>query len=244
MSKNNQVKVPPPRPLTNSETTHTLAQWRINFRQYCKKDDSYKYFLKSTTVWDASKSNYGFTSAINGRDVAALSDDLEDFLHMLASFLPHGYITEKIVSKSTSFSSAFHIIEENSGLVPSQESFCDFVYIVREPNEPYRQFYDRMVAFMSKHLMPGTSSEVNIDSVTVPQTGDALTVSLLNLIALVWLQKIHPDLLKIVRTEYAKELRDNTAMAALVPRISLSIDAMLVKYDKVAAINMVSNEVH
>ena len=83
MSKNNQVKVPPPRPLTNNETTHTLAQWRINFRQYCKKDDSYKHFLKSTTSWDASKSNYGFSNAVNGRDAATLSDDLEDFLHIV-----------------------------------------------------------------------------------------------------------------------------------------------------------------
>ena len=42
--------------------------------------------------------------------------------------------------------------------------------------------------------------------------------------------------MKIVRTEYSKELRDNTALAALVPRISLSVDAMLSKYDKVPAV--------
>ena len=50
MSGKGQVKVPPPRPLTNSETTHTLSQWKINFRQYCKRDDSYRHFLKSTKL--------------------------------------------------------------------------------------------------------------------------------------------------------------------------------------------------
>ena len=117
MSGKGQVKVPPPRPLTNSETTHTLSQWKINFRQYCKRDDSYRHFLKSTTSWDASQTDYGFTGTIGGREAKAVADDLEDFLHMLASFLPHGYITDKIVTKSTSFETAFLIIEENFGLI-------------------------------------------------------------------------------------------------------------------------------
>ena len=101
-SKTNQVKVPPPRPLLNNETTHTLAQWKINFRQYCKRDEAFNYFLRSSTKWDASKPNYGFTTAVGSGEPAVVADELEDFLHMLASFLPHGYITEKIVSKSTS----------------------------------------------------------------------------------------------------------------------------------------------
>ena len=203
--RTNPVKVPPPRPLLNSETTHTLAQWRINFRQYCKRDEAFKHFLKSSTTWDAAQENYGFTVSVGGKDPSTLADELEDFLHMLASFLPHGYITEKIVSKSTSFESAFFIIEENFGLVPSQESLCDFPELSREPNEPYRQFFDRMVAFISKHLMPATTSLAKVENVLVPTGGDSLTVSMMNMIALNWLQKIHPDLLKIVRTEFSKE---------------------------------------
>ena len=102
MSKSSLVKVPPPRPLTNKETTHTLAQWKINFRQYCKKDEAYKFFLKTSTSWDLTRTNCGFTnSTVAGKDAQVLADDLDDFLHMLASFLPHGYITQKIVSKST-----------------------------------------------------------------------------------------------------------------------------------------------
>ena len=78
-----------------------------------------------------------------------------------------------------------------------------------------------------------------LENVLVPTGGDSLTVSMMNIIALTWLQKIHPDLLKIVRTEFSKELRENTALAALVPRIALSIDAMLAKYDKVSVVNLV-----
>ena len=80
-----------------------------------------------------------------------------------------------------------------------------------------------------------------MDGVPIPTTGDQLSVSLLNMVALQWINKIHPELLQIIRTEYAKELRENVALAALVPRIALSIDAMLSKYDKIPAVALVKN---
>ena len=75
-NKSSHVKVLPPRALTDSETSHSLAQWRINFRQYCKKDDAYKIFLKSSSVWDPSKQNYRFTETLEGRTTTQLTDDV------------------------------------------------------------------------------------------------------------------------------------------------------------------------
>ena len=46
----------------------------------------------------------------------------------------------------------------------------------------------------------------------------------------------------IVRTEYSKELRENHPISDLVPRISLSVDALLAKYDKVPVVAKVSAE--
>ena len=152
MSKGN-IKILPPRPLTNTESTHSLTQWKINFKQYCKKDESYKHFLLQTTTWDFSKDNAGFTQNVGSRSPAELKEDLNDFLLMLASYLPHGYITDKLITKSKSFESAIYIIEDHYGLIPSQETFCDLASMNRLPDEPYRQFYDRLVAFASKHLM-------------------------------------------------------------------------------------------
>ena len=63
MSKNN-IKVLPPRPLTNEETTHSLSQWRINFKQYCKKDDNFKHFLATTTTWNFGAENAGMLSEL------------------------------------------------------------------------------------------------------------------------------------------------------------------------------------
>ena len=114
----------------------------------------------------------------------------------------------------------------------------------RLPNEPYRQFYDRMVAFVTKHLVKGHKSKAsNLEGIDIPAGGDVLSASLLDLIKLQWIEKIHPDLMTIIRTEYAKELREDVSLFTLVPRKSLSIDAMLAKYDKIPSIANLAGEV-
>ena len=102
MSGKQTVKILPPRPLTATETTHSLSQWRINFKQYCKKDETFKFFLQTTTKWDFSKDNAGFLVNEGTRTPAVLKEDLQDFLLMLASYLPHGYLTDKLLTKSKS----------------------------------------------------------------------------------------------------------------------------------------------
>ena len=88
---------------------------------------------------------------------------------MLASYLPHEYITDKLLKKSVSFDSAFSIIEDHYGVTPSQETFCDFSGLKRLPNEPYRQFYDRMVSFVEKHLVKGHRTKTtSLESVSIP----------------------------------------------------------------------------
>ena len=152
---------------------------------------------------------------------------------MLASYMPHGFITDRILQQSTSFDTAFTIIEESFGLLPTQETFCDFLSLNRLPNEPYRQFYERILSFMVQHLVPYQAKGGNLVSgVAVPPEGDTISVSLMNLVTLFWIKRIHPEFMNIVQTEYSKELRDNVPIASLVPRIALSADALLMKYDK------------
>ena len=175
-----KIKFAPPRPLTESEDSHSLARWKTNFKQFTKKAPEYQHFLKSTTVWNANAVNYGFTANVGDVTPADLKDHIEDFLHLLNSYLPHGFLTDKILKKSTSFDTAFRMIEEHYGVLPTQESFCDFTDITRAPNEPYRQFYDRMLSFVSMHLMPYKAGANNtVDGTAVPATGDKMSVSLI-----------------------------------------------------------------
>ena len=51
----------------------------------------------------------------------------------------------------------------------------------------------------------------------VTTSADKMSVSMMNMVALQWLRKIDPSLIKIVRTEYSTELRNNIQLADLVP---------------------------
>ena len=64
-----------------------MQQWKINFKQYMKRDDSYRTFLSKQ--WDSTRLNYGFAAEADGmkRTPAALEEDLKDFLHILASYM-------------------------------------------------------------------------------------------------------------------------------------------------------------
>ena len=227
------IRVQAPRKLELKESQQSLTQWKMQFRQYMKQGTSNRFFLASDTEWNPNARNYGFTAETDGqqRTAAALMDDCKDFLFTLATFLPHGYLTEKIVNTSTSFESAFDILEEHFGLKATQESFLELESFTKASGESYRQFYERLLAHVRRHLVP--TAGVQVDGATVAQGGDRLTVSHMNNVALMWLRKIHPEMISIVRTEYSLELRNNTAVSSLVPRISVNIDNLLVKYDKV-----------
>ena len=145
MSQVAHLRVKEPRKLENKESMQSLSQWKMQFRQFIKQDDHFKSFLASDSSWDPTLVNYGFSNETDGlkRSGTAKMDDCKDFLHMLATFLPHGYLTEKLVTTTKSFENAFEIILEHYGLLPSQESFLNVMSLSKETGESYRQFFER-----------------------------------------------------------------------------------------------------
>ena len=84
-----------------------------------------------------------------------------------------------------------------------------------ETGETHRQFYERLLQHVKQHMArPGDTA----DGVSAGSTGDTISVTPMNLVAVQWLRKINPALLDIVRTEYATELRENKPLASLVPK--------------------------
>ena len=131
------IKVPVPRKLENKETQQSLLQWKMQFRQYMKQDDHYRTFLASDVRWRPTQNNYGFAAETTGleRTAATLKDDSKDFLSILATFLPHGYLTDKLVTTTTSFENAFAVIEEHFGLQATQESLLDLESLNKQSGE-------------------------------------------------------------------------------------------------------------
>ena len=196
------VKSPPPRPLTQQETLDSLNHWKTLFRNYYRRDTVYKQFLASDFTWTPNQPNYGL-AAVGNSTAQARKENLEDFLYTLAGFLPHSYLTDKIVKDTKSLQECWDIIYEHYNVKITQETFLDFESLKKEPAENYRQFYEKLLQHSRLHLAPsGAKSEHLVNT-----TNDLMTISLMNHVALQWLRKIDPQLIHIIRTEYSVELR-------------------------------------
>ena len=106
----------------------------------------------------------------------------------------------------------------------------------KQPGETHRQFYERLLQHVAQHLAP---ADVKVEQVR-NAVADKMSISLMNMTALQWLRKTEPSLIDIVRIEYSVELRSNTQLAELVPRIALNIDSLLRRYNKGATTNQIS----
>ena len=58
-----------------------------------------------------------------------------------------------------------------------------------------------------------------------------MSIALMNFVAMNWLSKINRQLINIVKSDYSRELRENTQLVELVQRISNNIDAMLARHE-------------
>ena len=216
------VKAPPLTQLSQQETLDTLEHWKGLFRNYDRRDSTYKQFLRSSFKWDFKQPNYGLVEQDN-ETAEDKAEDLNDFLHTLAGVLPHSYLTRKIVEDSTCLQDCWDIIYEHYNAQVTPETLLDFEKMNKQLSENYRQFYDRLLQHIRLHL---ANNGAKVENMTNTGT-DTVTISLMNLVALQWLRKCHPDLIDFVRKEYSIELKNGTQLAALVPKIAPSIDSFI-----------------
>ena len=239
------ARTPPPRPLGASETLETLTHWKTTFKTFYKRDEAYRHFIKETTVWDPAAADGNYGQAAEGetglkRTAADMKEDLVDLLSTLAGYLPHSYLTNKLVSGTKGWKDVWNVIYDHYGVQVSSESLLDFESMHKQPGETHRQFYERLLQHVAQHLAP---ANVKVEQVR-NTVADTLSISLMNMTALQWLRKTHHDLIEIVRTEYSVELRDNVQLAELVPRIALNIDSLLKRYNKGVTSNQISSHDH
>ena len=223
-------RTPPPRQLLAIETLESLTHWKTSFKTFYKRDECYKIFFKSGTQWDPNQRSYGLQDEVDGdqRNAADLCEDLCDLLNTLAGYLPHSYLTDKIVTQTKNWDEVYQVIFDHYNVQVTSESLLDFESIHKNAEETHRQFYERLLQHAKQHLAPANAKVENLTNLAA----DKMTISLMNMIALQWLRKTNPALIGIVRTEYSTELRANTQLAHLVPRIATNIDSLLQRYEQ------------
>ena len=141
------VRAPPPRPLGTSESLESLTHWETTFRTYFKRDDAYKPLVRKTATWEPSAPNYGQVEETTGlkRTATEVMEDLTDLLSTLAGFLPHSYLTEKILKTTKGWNDVWQVIYEHYGVQITSETLLDFEELHKNTGETHRQFYERLV---------------------------------------------------------------------------------------------------
>ena len=138
MSKNFS-RTPPPRQLGSKETLETLSHWQTSCKTFYKRDDIYKRFLKPTIRWNAAEVNYGFTDEAEGdRSGSEIAEDLIDLLNTVLSYLPHSYLTDKIVNTSKCWNDIWSIIYDHYNVQVNGESLLDFETMYKQEDETHR----------------------------------------------------------------------------------------------------------
>ena len=227
-----QSKLPIPRQLLDTETFESLKHWKNCFRNFYRRDSYFAFFLRSNTKWDPTKEDYGFTSSSETDGLKRLPIDLKDdlvaFLNIIAGFLPHSYITERFEQATTCLDDVWNILDEIYNAQITSSSLLDFANIKKTNSESHRQFFERLSNYIRQHL---AKANLNIDGLSSGQNGDKMTISLLNLVVVNWLDKTDPKLIEIVKHEYATDLRNGQQLIQLMPKIASSIDSLLRKND-------------
>ena len=225
----NQPRALAPRRLEQKESLQSLNHWRSVFRNYYRRCQYYGLFLLPTTTWDSSL-NRGFTEdETTGlkRNIQTLAADLNGFLDCIGSYLPFDYVSDKLQAESTCIQSVWDLIYELYDAEISTSNFLDYASMGKLPEETYRSYYNRLVGFIRQHL---PKDVVEVEGVTVPATGEKLTVALLDSVAIHWLLNIDKRLVSIVKTEFATDLKTKR-LSQLVKQIAQNIDELLIRYD-------------
>ena len=166
-----------------NKTLESLSHWKTIFRTFYKKDDSYKIFFRSNAEWDHTKANYGLDDEAVGekRKAADLSEDLTDLLNTLAGYLPHSYLTDKIL-KSKNWDGVYKTIFDHYNVQVTSETMLDFENIQKRSEETHRKFFEQLLQHTKQHLAP---KDVKVENASLTNTeDDKMSISLMDMVAL------------------------------------------------------------
>ena len=108
----------------------------------------------------------------------------------------------------------------------------------KSSTETPHQFFEKLSSHVQRHL---TKPQVEVDNFNSGVTSDKMNLSMMNMITLLWLEKMNPKLIDVVRLEFADELR-NRSLYEIMPRIATLVPQLLQKGDLAAAVNRLSME--
>lgn len=216
--------------LTENETITSFEAWRSNFVFRLNSEARFAIFLADGSVWTKKSRAAGDVRGLlpdqdleNGFTAAQKLQNLELMLGQIANFCP--VISRRtIVNDSTSLSSVWQAIKLHFGFQTTGGNFLDFIDIKYAPPERPETLYQRMLAFVENNLL--SPDMIMTHKGEEIEEYEDMTPTLENLVVLLWLQQIHPNLPGVVKQKYGADLRAKT-LTSLKPEISLALPSLI-----------------
>ena len=218
--------------LSKRETLNSYESWRQNLLYTLSLDASFAPFLATGFTWfkyAKDSPNRGFTADADpvpeaARKTAAQKAALlELLLGQIANYCPV-IARNVIVKKSTSLDYIWQVIRAHYGFQSTGAHVLDAAELRLEPDERYEDLYQRMTAFVEDNLLKKDGGLTHLGEAITED--EEMSPSLENLIVVMWLSRIHPDLPRIVKQRYGTELRSRT-LASIKPEISQALHSLL-----------------
>ena len=229
---NKHINYSKPRLLSEEETPQTLKHWQATVEVLYSRDTDFEAFFDEDVTWNPNDNvTWGFEEEQEGlkRTAAKKGKHMRQLLVMISSHIPWPHIQESILQETRNFKDVWEIIFRAYSALPTHDTFLDLMKLNKKPTESNLTFYERLVGHVRTHL--AAENDLGSGKVRAPTRGDKISVTILDMVTAIWLDKIDKKLAGIVRTEFQVRLRSGTRISSLVEVIAPQADQLLARYD-------------
>ena len=93
-------------------------------------------------------------------------------------------MTERFESATKSLQDVWDILDDIYNIKITSSSLLDFAGLKKMNTESHRQFFERLANYIRQHL---AKAGTNVDGLSTGDSGDSMTILILNLIVVNWL---------------------------------------------------------
>ena len=209
------------------ETAESLDKWISDFKVYIQRDPVFAPFL--TETWDYDEPNMGFVDPAEGvprgdLPAATKATNCKLFLAHFTTFLKRPYHNRGIQERTTSCDSIWKLLRTVYNVEPSAENLLDIGDVTYDKSESHLSFFHKIIYMIESNMAPGA---ITVDHVTTGANGDKLSVTLMDVAAVMWINKLDPRLYDRVKVEFAVRIKNGERLSAMVPDIAKAIPGML-----------------
>ena len=209
------------------ETAESLDKWISDFKVYIQRDPVFAPFL--TETWNYDEPNMGFTDPVEGvarGDLPATKKgtNCQLFLAHFTTFVKRPYYNKGIQERTTSCDSIWKLLRSIYNVEPSAENLLDIGDVTFDKSESHLSFFHKIIYLIESNMAPAA---ITVDHVTTGPTGDRLSVTLMDVAAVMWINKLDPRLYDRVKVEFAVRIKNGERLSSMVPDIAKAIPGML-----------------